>query len=237
MGWTTEVLIVDNGSTDGTAKVAAELGATVVDQPVRGYGNAYKAGFAAASGDVVVTGDADRTYPFDHIPELLTVLLQKELDFLTTNRLLTSNRGAMSPSHSVGNHALSALSRLLFRNRIVDSQSGMWVFRRLLWQSLDVRSGGMAFSQELKNEAFRRATRCLEVPIEYRPRGGEVKLRAGRDGARNALQLVSHRLRYVAAPLGRSDRQVGVRPHVDRPHAGFVAGRRLRSSSPGEEPA
>jgi glycosyltransferase involved in cell wall biosynthesis len=212
MGWTTEVLIVDNGSTDGTGKVAADLGATVVDQPVRGYGNAYKAGFAAASGDVIVTGDADRTYPFDHIPQLLSLLVEKNLDFLTTNRLLKSNRGAMSTSHSFGNHALSTMSRVLFRNKIVDSQSGMWVFKRQLWQALDVRSGGMAFSQELKNEAFKRANRCLEVPIEYRPRGGDVKLRAGRDGARNALQLFSHRLRHIAAAPPR--RHAGL-PGID----------------------
>src|ERR1700761_1724388 len=65
LGWTTEVVVVDNGSTDGTGEAARSLGAQVVLQPERGYGNAYKAGFAAATGDVIATGDADCTYPFD----------------------------------------------------------------------------------------------------------------------------------------------------------------------------
>src|SRR5450755_1577025 len=66
-GWETEIVIVDNGSTDGTGRLARELGARVVDQPLRGYGNAYKAGFAHARGEVIATADADLTYPLDHL--------------------------------------------------------------------------------------------------------------------------------------------------------------------------
>jgi hypothetical protein len=77
----------------------------------------------------------------------------------------------------------------------------MWVFRRRVWDGIDVTSNGMGFSQELKNEAFARGYRCGEVPIEYRPRGGEKKLRTVRDGARNAYELVSHRLRTTCSPL------------------------------------
>jgi len=167
----------------------------VIVQPIRGYGNAYMAGFAEASGDVIITGDADRTYPLDHAVGLVRHMVDNDLDFLSTNRLLKSNSSAMKPSHAVGNAALSAVSRGLFRNGNRDSQSGMWIFRREIWQHLDVRSGGMAFSQELKNEAARAGFRCGEVPIEYRPRGGEVKLHATKDGIRNLSQLFSHRFR------------------------------------------
>jgi glycosyltransferase involved in cell wall biosynthesis len=194
-GWSTEVVVVDNASTDCTGEVAANLGAQVVYQPIRGYGNAYKAGFAAARGDVIATGDADCTYPFDALPQLLRTLVDGRIDFLSTNRLGIENREAMKPSHVFGNHVLTMTSRLLFRSPFRDSQSGMWVFRRDIWQDLDVRAGGMAFSQEIKHEAYLKGFHCKEVPIEYRVRGGQVKLNAGRDGIMNTTQLFSHRVR------------------------------------------
>lgn len=195
LGWETEIVVVDNASTDGTGDVARRLGATVILETNRGYGNAYKAGFAHATGDVIVTGDADQTYPLDHTPRLVATLEAEGIDFLSTNRLLRTNRGAMSPSHEFGNRALSGVSRMLFGGGFVDSQSGMWIFRREIWEHLDVCSSGMPFSQELKNEAFRAGFRCAETPIEYRERGGEVKLNAVRDGIRNLRQLFSHRFR------------------------------------------
>jgi hypothetical protein len=70
----------------------------------------------------------------------------------------------------------------------------MWVFRRYIWEALKVTSDGMSFSQEIKNAAVREGFRCLEVPIEYRPRGGEVKLNAFSDGVSNLAQLFRHRL-------------------------------------------
>ena len=81
------LVIVDNGSTDGTGQLARALGAKVVVQPVRGYGNAYKAGFANCSGDVIATGDADLTYPFEILPEVLPASTTEDLDFVTTDRL------------------------------------------------------------------------------------------------------------------------------------------------------
>ncbi|WP_329567470.1 glycosyltransferase family 2 protein [Kitasatospora sp. NBC_01266] len=199
-GWQTEILVVDNASTDDTAEVARALGARVVSQPERGYGNAYLAGFEAAKGDVIATGDADCTYPFDALPQLLGTLVERDIEFLTTDRLRRDNRAAMKRSHTLANHALSALSRLLFRNGLRDSQSGMWIFRRHVWHGLDVRSTGMAFSQEIKNAATQAGYRFLEVPIEYRQRGGEVKLNALPDGMANLRQLFEHRLRRSAGP-------------------------------------
>jgi glycosyltransferase involved in cell wall biosynthesis len=194
-GCAVEVVIVDNGSTDRTSEVAAALDATVVYQPERGYGNAYHAGFAAARGDVIVTGDADCTYPFDALLELIDHLECGGYDFLSTNRLGRDNRHAMKRSHAVGNSMLTAVSRSLFHGPFRDSQSGMWIFRRSIWAHLDVRSGGMQFSQEIKNEAYLKGFRCDEVPIEYRPRGGTVKLNAFQDGTLNLLQLAGHRMR------------------------------------------
>jgi glycosyltransferase involved in cell wall biosynthesis len=197
-GWATELIIVDNGSSDGTGEIAKSFGAHVVDEPQRGYGNAYKAGFRAATGQVVATGDADLTYPFDSLPKLIHILESRDLDFLSTNRLLRSNRASMKRSHAFGNRVLTTTSRLLFAAPFQDSQSGMWIFRREIWPGLDVRSPGMSFSQEIKHEAHIRGLKCGECNIEYRARGGEVKLNASRDGLQNLVQLLHHRVRARA---------------------------------------
>ena len=209
-GWWVEVIVVDNASTDGTGHLAAELGAKVVTQPTRGYGHAYCAGFSAARGAVIATGDADCTYPFDALPELLDHFSSQRLDFMSTNRLSKTNSFAMKRSHAIGNRALTMASRTLFRSPFRDSQSGMWIFRSRIWSHLDVRSGGMPFSQELKHEAYRLGFACAEVPIEYRPRGGVVKLNATRDGVRNLAQLLTHRARASSG----MKRTIDVRSHV-----------------------
>ena len=204
-GWAAEIIVVDNASTDNTGDVARQLGAKVVYQPARGYGNAYKAGFEAATGDIVATGDADQTYPFDVLPELLATLEARDVEFMTTDRLHSANREAMKGSHFIGNHVLSFVSRLLFRHGFRDSQSGMWIFRRYVWHGTDVRADGMPFSQEIKNAAALAGFRVLEVPIEYRMRGGEVKLNAVLDGISNLYSLFQHRLRRArpgGAPTG-----------------------------------
>jgi glycosyltransferase involved in cell wall biosynthesis len=200
-GYDVEVLVIDNGSTDHTGHVARRHGARVIVQPVRGYGNAYKAGFANCTGDVIATGDADLTYPWEILPETVDHLLREDLDFLTTNRLGSLTRESMSRSHMWGNHALSAVTRALFAVPFRDSQSGMWVFQRHLLSKLRLRSGGMAFSQELKVEAYRSGFRCAEIPISYYPRGGRTKNRTLVDGVGNLSQLIVSRLR-PAPPLG-----------------------------------
>ena len=218
LGYDVEILVVDNGSTDGTGDIARRCGALVVNQPIRGYGSAYKAGFANCTGDIIATGDADLTYPLEMIPAMLELMEKKEFDFLSTDRMSSLDPRAMSPSHVWGNRALSAVSRALFLAPFRDSQSGMWIFRREVWESARVQSNGMAFSQELKHEAFAKGFRCAEVAITYRPRGGEKKLRTVRDGAINATQLFAHRMRLMlpdttvtTSPLHLSaDRQLPV---------------------------
>jgi glycosyltransferase involved in cell wall biosynthesis len=194
-GHDVEVLVVDNGSRDRTVEVARAHGARVITQPVRGYGNAYKAGFANSVGDIIATGDADQTYPFEILPDALDLMVREDLDFVSTNRLSQVHREAMKASHVWANHLLTAAFRTLFGVPIRDSQSGMWIFRRCVWNACGPEASGMPFSQEIKLKAFRNGFRCAEIPIEYRPRGGATKLRAVRDGVLVAGHMFAHRIR------------------------------------------
>ena len=197
-GWDLEFLVIDGASRDRTKKEAEARGARVVVEPRRGYGRAYKRGFAEATGDVLVTGDADGTYPLERAHEFVDVLLRDGLDFLNCDRYANLERGAMSAKHRFGNWVLSSTARVLFGIRLRDSQSGMWVIRRSALPALGVErmAEGMAFSQEIKIEAIRRfGGRFKEIPAGLRPRIGTPVLVSWRDGLGNLRALFARRLR------------------------------------------
>jgi glycosyltransferase involved in cell wall biosynthesis len=189
-----EVIVVDNGSTDRTSEVAQAFGAKVIREDVRGYGRSYKAGFASASGDVIVTLDGDHSYPPDAISYLLEAFLHLEVDFLNASRFPVRNRQAMSFKHKFGNLILSLAMSVLYFRWVRDSQSGMWVFRRSILKEMKLISEGMAFSEEIKIEALKsNRVRFAEISIQYSSRLGEVKLNAWRDGLHNLWFLVKKR--------------------------------------------
>jgi len=188
-----EILVVDTNSRDRTKEVAAEKGAVVIDEPRRGYGRAYKTGFGRATGQIIATLDADMTYPAAEIPLLADMLEREGLDFITTNRFAKMEKGAMSAKHRLGNWILSVATRLLLKVKVRDSQSGMWVFRSDILGVVELTSDGMAMSEELKIEAFRKV-RAAEVPIAYSQRIGEVKLSSWKDGMGNLRFLLKKRL-------------------------------------------
>lgn len=195
MGYSTEVMVIDNGSTDKTKLFAQSNGAKVIVQPVRGYGNAYKAGFANATGDIIATGDADLTYPFEDLPAFIELLESRKLDFINTDRLKTLNPTVMHWTHQFGNLVLTTICQVLYPGfPFKDSQSGMWIFKRKVWDKLNVNSSGMPFSQEIKIEAYRKGFKCDEIPITYRARVGEVKLRGFQDAVGNVLYLFRKRI-------------------------------------------
>ena len=192
-----DIVVVDNASTDRTAEVASAAGARVVRETRRGYGAAYKAGMAAATGDLVVTLDGDGTYPPEQIPRLTDVLVDRGWDFLSACRFPLSDPRAMGWSNQIGNGVLTVAAAVLFLKPIRDSQSGMWVVRRSLLERLRLTSDGMAFSEEIKLEALLQGARFGEEHIPYGIREGEVKLQKWRDGWANLVFLVRKRLRLV----------------------------------------
>jgi glycosyltransferase involved in cell wall biosynthesis len=182
-----EVVVVDNGSSDGSAEAALRAGAEVVYEPRRGYGSAYLAGFAAARGQYFVMGDGDDTYDFQDIPRFTTPLIEGRADLVIGDRLGGDiRRGAMSWSHRwIGNPLLSGMLRLLFRTRISDAHCGMRAFTRDAWERMRLGAIGMEFASEMIVSALRERLRIAEIPITYHPRLGESKLQGFRDAWRH----------------------------------------------------
>jgi len=187
-----EVLIIDTDSTDRTKAIAISRGARVINESRRGYGRAYKTGFEFANGDIIVTLDADCTYPAEEIPRLVKLLRDEKLDFINCDRLSKMEPGAMSSKHKFGNWVLSTTMNLFFRTGLKDSQTGMWVFKRSILEKIELESDGMPMSEEIKIEAVKKGFKVKEVPVVYRPRKGEVKLRSWSDGNKN-LKFLFHK--------------------------------------------
>lgn len=189
-----EVIVVDNASTDRTSDVATALGAKVIREDVRGYGRAYKRGFAVATGDLIVTLDGDHSYPVDALSYLVEAFLHLDVDFLNASRFPVRDSSAMSFKHKVGNLVLSLAMSMLFFRWVRDSQSGMWVFRRSIIKDMKLESDSMAFSEEIKIEVLRSSRmRFGEISILYSARLGEKKLNPWRDGFQNLWFLAKKR--------------------------------------------
>jgi glycosyltransferase involved in cell wall biosynthesis len=187
-----EVIVVDNGSTDGSGDLAADAGARVVLEPERGYGSAYLAGFANARGQWVVMADADLTYDFAEIRHFVSEL-EKGADLVIGNRMDNIHPGAMPWHHRyIGNPLLSGLLNLLFRTGVDDAHCGMRAFRRSALPQLDLRTTGMEFASEMVIRAAKENLTITQFPIEYHPRGGESKLSSFRDGWRHLRFLLVH---------------------------------------------
>ena len=194
-----EILIVDTDSRDRTREVAVQEGARVIPEPRRGYGRAYKTGFAEARGTYIIALDADLTYPADRLPDFLEALDSGRTDFVSGNRMSRLRIEAMSGMHRVGNEMLNAAFRALWSAPIRDSQSGMWAFRRSILPALRLLHEGMGFSEEIKIEVIRRGFRFLEIPIDYRPRVGRKKIRSVSDATKNLIWLFRKRFGWVPA--------------------------------------
>ena len=187
-----EVIVADNGSTDGSAEVARDAGAVVVDEPRRGYGSAYLAGFAAARGAYIVMLDADLTYDFADIPRFVEKL-EDGAELVMGNRLDNIQPGAMHWAHRyVGNPVLTGILNLFFRTGVRDAHCGMRPVRRDALPRLDLRTTGMEFASEMVIRAGKQSLDIREIDIEYHPRAGESKLSRFRDGWRHLRFLLVH---------------------------------------------
>lgn len=204
-----EVLVADNGSTDGSREIAAGRGARVVPIAARGYGSALSGGIEAARGRYIVMADADQSYDFGQTGVYLERLRAGD-DLVMGNRFRGRiEPGAMPALHRyLGNPVLSALGRLFFDSRVGDFHSGMRGFRRDAIVALDLRTSGMEFATEMVVRASLAGLRIGEVPTTLRPdqRGRPPHLRTWRDGWRHLRFLLLYSPRwlflYPGAALG-----------------------------------
>jgi hypothetical protein len=187
-----EVVVADNNSEDGSAALAEGAGARVVHERRRGYGSAYRAGFAAARGDYIVMADADLTYDFADIPRFVAEL-EQGADLVMGDRMDNIQPGAMPWLHRyVGNPILTGILNLFFRTGVSDAHCGMRAFRRDVLPRLDLRTTGMEFASEMVIRAAKEKLDIRQFPIEYHPRSGESKLSSFRDGWRHLRFLLVH---------------------------------------------
>ena len=188
-----EILIVDNNSTDRSAEIAINHGATVISEPRRGYGCALRSGLQKAKGTVIIFGDCDSTYDFLHLDRLYRPLANNQYDFVTGNRFggLMEN-GAMSFSHRLGVPFLSFCGRLKYGVTIHDFHCGIRGIRRDALDKLTFHTSGMEFATEIIAEANRKGLRIGEVSVSLRKAvfQRKEKLRTVRDGLRHLWYII-----------------------------------------------
>jgi glycosyltransferase involved in cell wall biosynthesis len=197
---TGEVIVADNGSTDGSQQIATDEGARVVNVPVRGYGAALLAGIEAARGKYVLMADADASYHFEHLPRFLPKL-EEGYDLVMGNRFSgTIEPGAMPPLHRyLGNPVLSSIGRIFFSIPVRDFHCGLRAFRRDPILALQLRTTGMEFASEMVVKSSLAGLRMTEVPTTLSPDGRSraPHLRSWRDGWRHLRFLLLFSPRWL----------------------------------------
>ena len=193
LGCEPEVVVVDNGSRDGSVGAAGAAGARVVEERRRGYGSALSRGILEAKGEIVILGDADGSYRFDVLGPLVAAA-DAGADLVMGSRLRgTIEPGAMPWLHRhLGTPVLTGLVNLLFRTRISDVNCGQRALRAAAVPRLHLRAGGMEFASEMVIKAALAGLVIAEVPVDFRRdgRGRPPHLRTWRDGWRHLRFLL-----------------------------------------------
>ena len=187
-----EILVVDNGSVDGSAAIAERCGARVIIQPQKGYGNALRMGIAHSRGRVIILGDCDTTYDFLHLEEMYAMLSSGQWDMVIGNRFAGGmEKGSMPLSHKWGVHFLSWLGRKRLNTKIYDFHCGIRGLTRAAAEKLEFHTSGMEFATEMIAVAVSSGLSVGQVPVVLRrcTLARKSKLRTLRDGLRHLVYI------------------------------------------------
>lgn len=196
VGYDVEIIVVNNNSTDNTAQEAKDAGATVFLEKNRGYGNAYIRGFKEATGDIIIMGDADGTYPLEQSMDFINYIVDDGSDFVIGSRFKgTIEKGAMPALHQyIGNPLLTKMLNILFNSEYSDTHCGMRAFTKDALHKMNLTAPGMEFAVEMVIEAREKNLNIKEIPISYKKRGGgEAKLSSFTDGWRHVKYMLKRR--------------------------------------------
>lgn len=190
-----EVVVSDNGSSDRSVEIAESLGARVVHQPLKGYGNAFRKGIDEARGKYIVMADSDDTYPIQELARFAGPLMENRAEFVTGTRLKGKILpGAMPALHRyIGNPALTWVANLLFHIGISDINCGMRSFTKEAYEKMRAEATGMEFTPEMAIKASINKLRIMEIPIDYYPRATPSKLNSFSDGWRDLKYILTFR--------------------------------------------
>jgi len=187
-----EIIIVDDGSSDGTFRAAEQLAGSKVKlfrhEKNSGKVAALRTGVRQATGDIIIFTDADYTYPARYVPELIREI-EDGADLALGARL--QDRDNIPAINRIGNNVFSFLATYISCMRIQDSQTGLRAFKREMFDKLDVKAKGLEFETKMTVRAAKLGYNIVEVPIDYRPRVGRSKLRPLQDGARMLSSLLA----------------------------------------------
>jgi len=191
-----EIIVVDNNSSDASAKIAKSKGARVVKESEKGYGAACLTGFEKAQGEIIVVADSDNTYNLEEAPKLIDALGGSNGFVIGSRFMGKMQEGAMTGLHKhIGNPFLTGIFNILFSTNLSDTHSGFRAIKKSTLQKLELKEKGFNLTLEMIAKAKKQNIGFEEIPINYYKRSAPSKLSSFRDGFRHVSFMIHEKVK------------------------------------------